>query len=316
MPTKILDDFLVVSDRGLYCPYGNFYLDPHKPVQHAVISHAHADHAVRGNKQVYCTLPTRLFMELRYKKAAGDEFLVYSFEQKFTLNGVEICFYPAGHILGSALTLMVYQGVRYLYTGDYKLQADASCEALKLVTADVLITESTFANPDVQHPNPAEEIKKLNEVSQNIILGCYALGKCQSLIHLINTNCPDKKILLNHSMLSLSRIYEQQGYVLGNYEVYNRKLLKQANANYIYLAPPLVFNGFVRASNVVRVFASGWKYLQQQNNLSLYISDHVDWNGILESVSFVSPQEIWTLHGDGKHLKKHFENRITVKILN
>ncbi|HQS05939.1 MAG TPA: exonuclease, partial [Daejeonella sp.] len=93
-----------------------------------------------------------------------------------------ICFIPAGHILGSAQVLMEYKGVRYLYTGDYKLQDDATCEKIEFVKADVLITESTFADPAVQHPSVSDEIKKLNLFNHNVLLGAYSLGKAQRLI--------------------------------------------------------------------------------------------------------------------------------------
>lgn len=311
----IIDDFLVQTDRGLFCKYGNFYLDPHKPVETAVISHAHGDHAIKGNKTVYCTEATRLIMQLRFKKSAAHEFYECGYHLTFKINSVQLSFYPAGHILGSAMILMEYQNMRYLYTGDYKLQHDETCEKAEFVEADVFITESTFANPNTQHPNAEEEIKKLNTVKSNIMLGAYVLGKSQRLIKLINNYCPEKIILVHQNILSTNAIYERLGINLGKYQAYNRKLMKQNLEGYIYLVPPLTFNNYSKAVNVVRAFASGWTRLQQQNGLSLYISDHVDWNDILISIQQVKPQEIWTLHGDGNHLKEYFKDKITVKIL-
>jgi putative mRNA 3-end processing factor len=312
----ILEDFLVFDENGLYCRYGDFYLDPQKPVKNAVISHAHGDHATGGSTNIYSTAATAAIMQLRLKKNAGAQFLSYSFSSSFTIKEVKITFYPAGHILGSALILMEYLGSRYLYTGDFKLQEDETCEALELVSADVLITETTFADPEVLHPDVETEIRKLNTSHHNVLMGAYSLGKSQRLINLINRYCPQRTVLLHHSMLPITKIYESFSFNPGKYEPYNRKLMKSPDQGYVYIVPPLTFESYFRAKNVLRVFASGWKKLQFQNDMELYISDHADWNDILESIKKVNPSEVWTLHGDGAHLKKYFEGKLVVKILN
>lgn len=312
----IINDFIVQTKMGLFCSYGNFYLDPKEPFVDAVISHAHGDHAVGGNQNVYCTEATSVFMKHRYKKFAASNFYIKPYHTSFVLNEVEISFIPAGHILGSALVLMQYKGVKYLYTGDYKLEADATCEPIAFVEADVLITETTFANPETEHPDAVAEIKKLNDVSSNIMLGSYALGKSQRLIALINQHCPEKRILVHHSIVPFVKIYEQLGVVLGKYEVYDRKVMKNNLTNMIYIVPPMVFNSYFKAINVVRVFATGWKRLQSNNEIQLYISDHVDWKAILKTIEMVKPKEVWTTHGDGKSLIAYFKNNLAVKLLN
>lgn len=310
---NILADFLVHTPEGYYCKYGDFYIDPLQPVNCAVVSHAHADHASPGHQQIYCTGPTAAFMQYRYSRQPKHSFLTYKYWDIFVLNGVTLCLIPAGHILGSAQILMVHNGVRYLYTGDYKLQPDGTCEPLEATEADVLITESTFANPEIEHPDVKSEIEKLANTSFNILLGAYALGKAQRLTALINKHCPDKRVLLHHGILPIHRIYESFGVAMGNYEPYNRKEMKMDLANKVYMVPPMTFNSYYRATNVIRVFASGWKRLQQHNDLDLYISDHVDWNDILSYTATVNPREIWTLHGDGKYLANHFEGVIKIK---
>ncbi|MCX2480127.1 exonuclease [Pedobacter sp. MC2016-15] len=312
----ILEDFLVPTKIGLFCAYGGFYLDPKEIVKDAVISHAHGDHAVGGNINVYCTEATSLFMKQRYKKFAGGEFHVYSFHQGFVLNEVRISFVPAGHMLGSALVLMEYQGIKYLYTGDYKLQPDDTCEPIEFVKADVLITETTFADPETSHPDAVEEILKLNSTQSNIMLGAYALGKSQRLIRLISDHCPEKRILVHHSILPFVKIYESLGIDMGKYEVYDRKVMKANLTGMIYLVPPLVYRSYIKAVNVIRVFATGWKHLQNNNELQLYISDHVDWKDIILTIEQVSPSQVWTTHGSGKQLKEHFQNILDVKLLN
>lgn len=311
----ILNDFLVPTKIGLFCAYGNFYLDPKEAVKEAVISHAHGDHAIGGNLNVYCTDATAQFMVHRYKKFAAVNFHVRDYHHEFMLNGVKISFIPAGHILGSALVMMEFEGTKYLYTGDYKLQPDPTCEPIEFAAADVLITETTFANPDTSHPDPVEEIKKLNSTSVNIMLGAYALGKSQRLIRLINDHCPEKRILVHHSIVPFIKIYEKFGIDVGRYEVYDRKVMKANPANLIYMVPPMVYRSYIRAINVIRVFVTGWKHLQNKNELQVYISDHVDWQEIVGTIEQVKPREVWTTHGSGIQLKSFYENILEVKLL-
>lgn len=312
----ILEDFIEIQAAGLYCKYGNFYLDSQLPVAKVVISHAHADHAVSGNKQVWCTPATATFMQHRYKKFAAEEFLLFDYNEHTQIGDVKITFISAGHILGSAQILMEYKGIKYLYTGDYKLQKDATCEAYHFAKADVLITETTFADPDTIHPDPGIEILKLNNEPFNIMLGAYALGKSQTIIQLINQCCPSKKILLHHSIMPFAKIYESYGVKLGDYAMYDRKSMKQNNQGFVYMVPPMVFNSYFRAINVKRAFATGWKKKQEGNDLQLYISDHADWNGILETIEKTEPKQVWTLHGDGTKLQNYLSGKIDVKILN
>src|SRR5436190_1781108 len=115
---NVEEQFITYTKNGYYCAAGDFYLDPRKPVATAIISHAHADHAVPGNGTVYCTLPTKAFMEYRYQHKAAVIFKLCAYGETIEIKGVKITFFPAGHILGSAQILMEYKGLRYLYTGD------------------------------------------------------------------------------------------------------------------------------------------------------------------------------------------------------
>jgi len=314
--SNVLPDFLTLTASGLYCAYGDFYIDPQVPVRCALISHAHGDHARPGNQLVYCTPATQAIMQSRYGKKAAIEFEQTNFNEVFYLKDIQITFISAGHILGSAQILLVYKGVRYLYTGDYKMQVDPTCEPIAYTHADVLITESTFASPLVKHPDVVTEIKKLSQTPYNILLGTYGLGKAQRLNHLINMYCPEKIVLLHYSILPIHKIYEQFGVNDLLYKPYDRKIMKHTDCGHIYMVPALTFNSYFKAKNLVKAFASGWEYLQRKNDISLYISDHVDWHDILQYIEKVKPREIWTLHGDGRALQEYYHGRIAVKILN
>lgn len=309
----ILADFLVQRTEGYYCKYGDFFIDPMLPVHRAVVTHAHADHASPGQDTVYCTAPTAGFMRYRYRQLAARTFLEVPYHQPFSIGGVAIRFVPAGHMMGSAQVVMEYQGATYLFTGDYKLQADDTCEPLETVQADVLITESTFANPQVLHPDPVGEISKINDTPHHILLGTYALGKAQRITSLLNKHCPDRRVLVHHGVLSFHRLYASMGVSHLCYEPYDRRAMKNSMGHHVYLVPPMAFNSYYRATQFVRMFASGWEHLQRHNDLSLYISDHVDWNDILLYVEQVKPREIWTVHGEGKHLANYFSGTIPVR---
>jgi len=146
-------------------------------------------------------------------------------------------------------------------------------------------------------------------------LGAYGLGKSQRLIQMINEHAPQKTILVHHRIMPINSIYEKLGYSPGKYQMYGRKLMKEQK-EYVYIVPPFTFDSYINAKGVKRLFASGWKNLQVNLNDTLFISDHVDWNDILEAVKQVEPKQLWTLHGNGKHLKEHFGNDIVVKLLN
>lgn len=271
---------------------------------HAVISHAHSDHAVRGNKNVYCTAPTAVFMKKKFR--GKEEYHVKEYGETFNIGGVNITLFPAGHILGSAQVLLEFEGIKYLYTGDFKTVRDSSCEPFHFVKADVLYTETTFAKPSFAHPQPHEEIRKLNDFTGiNILIGAYSLGKAQRLTQLVTQNCPGKKVVVHSESVPFHKIYESFGFSLGNWSRYDRKLLRESD-NIVYIVPPSVYYRQEDSRKFVKTFATGWKNFYRNNDLRLTISDHADWRELHELIAFVKPKTVCTLHGDGSRLKNFF----------
>jgi putative mRNA 3-end processing factor len=313
----IQDDFIIYTKNGLYCKPGNFFIDPIKPVHKAIITHAHADHAVRGHAEVFCTQPTADVMKERYSHQAGKKFNLLHSKSCFHIMNVKINFLPAGHILGSVQVLMEYESTKYLYTGDFKLQADNTCECYEYTEADVLITESTFAEPGKSHPKTKTEIEKLNLISDaGIIIGSYSLGKAQRLTQLISEMCPQKEIFIHHKIYPFHKIYESHKINLGRWKPYSSRLFKQLK-QCVYIVPPSVLSSFRGRKDYYTAFATGWDHLQNGYHLKLNISDHADWNDLLNVIKKTKPVKILTLHGDGRSLKKHFANTgVEVHILN
>lgn len=301
-----LKDFELQENRtGLFHLAGKFFIDPQHASDVAVVTHAHADHAVKGNKKVYCTTPTKMLMESRYGKQAAGSFHVIDFNEPFKINGVECCFYPAGHMLGSACVLINYNNSKVLVTGDTKLQADGSCEQAALPKADLLITESTFANPETKHPDAYSEIKKLEKLTdKNIVIGVYAMGKAQRLTRLISSACPQFILMIHPSIIPFHHVYEKCGIDLGMWIPYKRQEFKK-NKGIIYLTVPLAVEAFFRNTDVYAAFASGWQHLQRKATVNISISDHADWDELLQIVETVNPSYIKTIHGDGTLLNNY-----------
>ncbi len=306
-PSGVDYNLIKSTPIGLYCSVGDFFIDPKKSVKNALVSHAHSDHAVKNNKNIYCTAPTKDLMQFRNStKNSLEQFYVMEYGKTFELQDVKITFYPAGHILGSAMILMEHDGVKYLYTGDFKLQADNSCEAIVFIGADVLITETTFANPRHVHPDADQEILKLNDLKdKNTIIGTYALGKAQRVTQLALKHCPEKIVMVHSAIIPLHHIYKKFNYDLGNWLPYSRDLFK-TSTNCIYIVPPYIYNQYKDNSKYYSAFATGWDWFYKHNSIRLHISDHADWNDLQILVDKVAPKKILTVHGDGRHLQYHY----------
>jgi putative mRNA 3-end processing factor len=310
----VINNFIYKSNSGLYCAAGDFYIDPRKAVPVALISHAHGDHAVPTSGKVFCTAPTKAFMLHRQKRKSLPEFIVTDFAISFFIKDVKITFYPAGHILGSAQILMEYKSERYLYTGDFKIQPDDSCEKFQFVECDHLITETTFADPTYVHPDPVNELKNLLSRDTNVIIGAYALGKAQRLTKLISSNYGETNIYIHPNLESYHRIYEEYGYTIWKWKSYRKDDFNDGLKN-VCIVPPIYFKKYKPEENVLKVFATGWKKSSYRCDGVLSVSDHADWPGLLELISKSGAKKVYTVHGKGNLLKEHLKGTIEVKII-
>ncbi|MEP7346992.1 MAG: ligase-associated DNA damage response exonuclease, partial [Gemmatimonadaceae bacterium] len=178
---------LQTTDRGLYCAAGDFYIDPWQPVERAVITHAHGDHARAGHGAYLCTPRTAALIRHRFDPLASIESLDFGASRR--IGDVTVSLHPAGHVLGSAQVLLEGSGGRWVVTGDYKRASDPTCEAFELVTCDTLVTEATFALPIYRWQDPGEVFDEIAEwwkaqraAGETSILFGYTLGKAQRLI--------------------------------------------------------------------------------------------------------------------------------------
>jgi putative mRNA 3-end processing factor len=298
---------------GLYCEPGGFYIDPLRPVERAVISHAHADHARPGHTHVLATKGTLAVMRTRMgaERIGAAQELAYG--ERLNINGVTLSLHPAGHVLGSAQVALEYAGAKAVISGDYKRQPDPTCAPFEPQSCDVFITEATFGLPVFQHPAIADEISKLlTSVAlfpdRTHVVGCYALGKCQRLIAELRKAGYAAPIYLHGAQMPVCETYRQLGVELGELlpaTVAQKAALKGA----IVLAPPsaIADRWARRLEDPVTCMASGWMRIRQRAKaggieLPLIISDHADWNDLLTTIREVGAAEVWVTHGSEEAL--------------
>lgn len=303
------EDLLCPRPDGLYCPPGDFYIDPVRPVDRAVITHGHADHARAGHGVVAATPETLAIMAVRYGEAFAGRREAIPYGGSFSHNGVSVSLVPAGHVLGSAQAVVRWKGLTMVVSGDYKRRRDPTCARFEPVPCDVFITEATFGLPVFRHPDDTGEIARLlASVGQfperTHLVGAYALGKAQRLIRLLREGGWDQPIYVHGALERLNALYEDHGIDLGPLLPATTDQSKAAFAGQIVIAPPsaLADRWSRRFADPVDCFASGWMRVrararQRGVELPLILSDHADWDELTETLSELRPGEVWITHG-------------------
>jgi putative mRNA 3-end processing factor len=300
-------DLLRSTPAGLCSPSGGFHIDPLRPVDKALITHGHSDHARPGHGAVLATQETLDFMRLRY----GDDFAgrtqAVRYGETFEVGGVAVSFHPAGHVLGSAQIRLARNGLTIVASGDYKDVADPTCAPFERVPCDVFITEATFGLPVFRHGDPAAETAKLlHSVAvfpeRAHLVGVYSLGKAQRVIALLRQAGWDKPLYLHGALESITRYYAAR-MDLGDLRLV-REAKKPELAGAIALCPPSALKDVWtrRFPEPVTAFASGWMRVrararQRGVELPLVISDHADWDGLSATIASTGATEIWVTHG-------------------
>jgi putative mRNA 3-end processing factor len=214
------DSLLCPRPGGLYCPPGDFYVDPTRAVDRAVITHGHADHARAGHGLVIATPQTLAIMAARYGEGFAGSTVALEPGKTAVRDGVEVALAPAGHVLGSAQAVVKWKGLTMVVSGDYKRRRDPTCALFEPVRCDVFITEATFALPVFRHPPDDGEIARLlHSVAQFPdrchVVGAYSLGKAQRVIALLREAGWDRTIWTHGALERLNALYESFGVDLG-----------------------------------------------------------------------------------------------------
>jgi putative mRNA 3-end processing factor len=303
------EDLLVPTPSGLCCPPGGFYIDPMRPVDRALITHGHSDHARPGHGAVMATRETLDVMAIRCGKDFAGATQAAAYGETIVVNGVSVTFRPAGHVLGSAQICVEKDGLRIVASGDYKEVADPTCAAFEVISCDVFISEATFGLPVFRHGDPKAEIAKLmNSVElfpeRAHLIGAYGLGKAQRVIALIREAGYDKPIYLHGALENVTRYYVSRGIDFGDLRLV-RTTPKAELTGAVALCPPSAVQEVWarRFPDPVASFASGWMRVrararQRGIELPLVISDHADWDGLTATIAATGAGEIWLTHGE------------------
>jgi putative mRNA 3-end processing factor len=303
-------DLLCPKPEGLYCPPGDFFIDPVRPVARALVTHGHSDHARSGHGSVLATRETLDIMALRYGADFAGSTQAAAFGEPVSVNGVFVTFHPAGHVLGSAQIAVEHGGLRIVASGDYKRIPDATSEPFEVVPCDVFITEATFGLPVFRHPPARDEIGRLlKSVAQfperTHLVGAYALGKAQRVMRLLRDAGYDRPLYIHGALATISDYYQSRGIDLGRLEPATVETGSKSDfAGAIVVCPPSAFQDrwARRFPDPLSCFASGWMRIRQRAKqggveLPLIISDHSDWDELTATVRDTGASEVWVTHG-------------------
>jgi putative mRNA 3-end processing factor len=300
-------DLVIARPEGLYCPPGDFYIDPWRPVERAVITHGHSDHSRYGHGH-YLAASTGAGI-LRSRLGADISLETLEYGKRISHRGVKLSFHPAGHVLGSAQVRLEYKGEIWVASGDYKTEPDGTCAPFEVVACDTFITESTFGLPIYKWQPQAEIFADINSWWQSntaqkraSVLFCYAFGKAQRILHGLDPSIGP--ILVHGSVEPLNRVYREAGVALPHTQyvgdITDASLFKQA----IVLAPPSAQNTtwIKRFGDYSDAFASGWMQLRGTRrrrgvDRGFVMSDHADWPGLLSAIHGTGAQRVIVTHG-------------------
>ena len=311
-----MSEVITLKKEGLYCPAGDFYIDPWKPVPRAVITHAHADHARPGSKHYYAARSGVGLLKQRLGESISIE--GHEFGEQVKLGDAIASFYPAGHVLGSAQIRVEVGGEVWVISGDYKCDDDSSCEAFQPVPCDVFITEATFALP-IYRWDPIEEVmdQLMRWWAANAAAGkasavfCYALGKAQRLLAEIGRRT-DRPIYVHGAVDTLLPAYRDAGIELAATIPVLDKAKGESFAGELVIAPPSAFGSpwMQRLGNCGTAFASGWMRVRGHRrrrgfDQGFVMSDHADWPGLLQTIEATGAKKVFATHGYSDTLARY-----------
>jgi len=312
--TKSSLKLIKFTNKGIYCPQGKFYIDPWRPVDMAVITHGHADHARWGMKKYLCHQFTKPILHQRI--GLDIECQTVEYGEVLNINGVKVSFHPAGHIIGSAQIRMEYKGYVSVVSGDYKVQYDGLSTPFELVKCNEFVTESTFGLPIYNWLEVEDLNKKLQnwvlrnqENSKTSVFIGYSLGKAQRIMKAVEGL---GKIYVHYSIGKLNQAFESVGIDLPDYEIADFKENPKELQHEIVIVPPALLD-----SNIIRkipdaatAICSGWMHVRgarrwRSADAGFAMSDHADWKGLLEAIKATEAEIVHVTHGQTEVFSKY-----------
>jgi len=308
------------TDHGLYCPGGDFHIDPWRPVPHAVVTHAHADHARPGSECYWAAASAVPLLRRRLGRDADIRGLDWG--EAVDFGPVRVSLHPAGHILGSA-QVRIARGDRVsVASGDYKRGPDPTCAPFEVVPCDTFITEATFALPVYRWPPVAEEVAGIHAwwrenaaAGRTSVLFCYALGKAQRILAELMAHSRET-VYLHGAIVPLTEAYREARVALTDTCPVSEAPAGERFERALVLAPPSAAGStwLRRFRRPVTGFASGWMRIRgnrrrRGHDRGFVLSDHVDWPGLLATIRDTGAREVLTTHGRSDELVRYLRER-------
>lgn len=315
-------NLIVQRPEGLYCPAGDFYIDPWRPVDRAVITHAHADHARTGHGHYLAHTKAQGVMRSRL---GAIQMQALEYGEEVMHRGVKISLHPAGHVLGSAQVRVAHGGQVWVASGDYKIAPDPTCAAFEPVRCDTFITESTFGLPIYRWESDSQVFAQINAwwaanaaVGKASVLCCYSFGKAQRILSGVDAGIGP--IITHGAVEPLNKAYREAGVVLPETRTVSEITHKDDFKRCLVLCPPSLRGGLGGTPWIKRfepysdAFASGWMLLRGARRRGGYdrgfvLSDHADWPGLHSAIAATGAERVIVTHGSVPVMVRYLQER-------
>ena len=310
-----LPPLVIATRRGLYCPPGDFYIDPTKAVQTAVVTHAHGDHLREGSARILMAAPGLGVARKRLKDARN--LVATEYGTSFSMGPVTVSLHPAGHILGSAQVRLEHAGRVWVVSGDYKRQPDPTCAPFETLQCDVFISETTFGQPHFVWPETSAVVGNIvrwwqinRERGHNSILFCYALGKAQRVLAEMLQHTRET-VHVHGEIGALVEVYRAAGIDMVPTEPVTATSAAGLRGALIMATPTMSRSAWLRRSGPgTRAFCSGWMLLAGESqrrgyDMGFVVSDHADWPALVSTCRESCAKRILLMHGRTERLAEH-----------
>jgi putative mRNA 3-end processing factor len=314
-----MDSLLKFTKKGIYCPEGKFYIDPWRPVKQALITHAHADHSRPGHQHYLAHRLSESIMRQRL----GDDIQIETVEynRKITINGIKVSFHPAGHIPGSAQIRLERKGKVSVISGDYKLENDGLSTPFEPVKCHEFVTETTFGLPIYQWKPQSETFDEINQWwrqnqknGKTSVIFAYALGKAQRIMKNVDTRLGN--IYTHGAVENATEALRKMGLDLPETTKITNDIPKKDYAGNLVIATPASIGTpwMKKLAPYSTGIASGWMMLRgtrrrKAADRGFVLSDHADWNGLLNAVKLSEAETIYSTHGYSNVFTKYLQEQ-------
>ena len=311
-------DLLQFTSKGIWCKQADIYIDPWKPVKRALITHGHADHSRFGSKAYLATETAAPVIKYRL----GDiKIETIAYGKTININGVNISFHPAGHILGSAQIRVEYKGEVWVASGDYKLENDGLAEPFESIKCNTFITESTFGLP-VYDWKPQEEVfadinswwRKNSEEGKVTFITGYSLGKAQRILQGLDHSIG--KVYTHGAVENINEVIRAQGISIPDTIRVTKEIpVKDYPSNLVLASPGALNSAWMKKFKPISIgIASGWMTLRgarrrKAAGRGFVLSDHVDWKDLNKAVFATEAERVIVTHGYTKIYTKYLEEQ-------